>query len=132
MTEEQESWREISGSSGYLVSNFGRVKSLNFNRTGKPGILKQTQCGSYNTVNIRGKIRLVHRLVAEAFIPNPEKKPQVNHISCDTHDNRADNLEWVTREENLIKYFQSDKFKQIAEEQRRIAHEEKQKRNASI
>ncbi len=120
MTEEREVWREITGSSGYLVSNFGRVKSLNFNRTGKPGILKPTQCGSYNTVNIRGKIRLVHRLVAEAFIPNPERKPQVNHISCDTHDNRVENLEWVTRDENLQKYWASDKYRRILSEQRKV------------
>lgn len=120
MTEEREVWREISVASGYLVSNFGRVKSLNFNRTGKPVFLKQTQCGSYNTVNIRGKIRLVHRLVAEAFIPNPENKPQVNHISCDTHDNRVENLEWVTRDENFEKYWASEKYRRILSEQRKV------------
>ena len=120
MTDEQEVWSKVNGSSGYLVSTFGRVKSLNFNRTGKPGILKQTKSGRYSTVNIRGKIRLVHRLVAEAFIPNPDNKPQVNHISCDTHDNRADNLEWVTRDENLEKYWNSDKYRRILSEQRKV------------
>lgn len=120
MTEEQEVWREISGSSGYLVSNFGRVKSLNFKRTGKTHIMKQTKCGSYSTVNIQGKVRLVHRIVAEAFIPNPENKSQVNHISCDTHDNRVENLEWVTRDENLEKYWASDKYRRILSEQRKV------------
>lgn len=113
MTEEQEMWREISGATGYLVSNFGRVKSLNYKRTGKPGFLKQGTNNGRKVVVLNGKTRLVHRLVAEAFIPNPENKEEVNHKNCRPDDNRAENLEWMSKGENMIHYTHSEKFQRI-------------------
>lgn len=109
-----EIWKEIDGLDGYLVSDQGQVKSLNYRRTGKEQILKQSETGGYKVVCLQGKNFYVHRLVAEAFIPNLENKTEVNHINCITTDNRAENLEWVSKNENISHYFNSDKYYKIS------------------
>ena len=93
-----EIWRDIDGYEGlYQVSNFGRVKSF---QRGKPRILKAFLNSGYLSVVLyrdhKVKQCLVHRLVALAFIPNPEDKPLVNHINGVKTDNCVENLEWAT------------------------------------
>ena len=102
-----EIWKDIQGYEGlYQVSSNGNVLSLNYGRTGKPKEIKQilTKNG-YLRVHIGGKkfplIACVHILVANAFIPNPQNKPQVNHIDGNKQNNCVENLEWVTAKENV-------------------------------
>ena len=100
-----EIWKDIHGFEGlYQVSNLGRIKS-EFREGTKGGIIKQFVINKYLKVNLHkdGKEHFIytHRLVALAFVPNPENKPQVNHINGNKYDNRAINLEWSTNAENL-------------------------------
>ena len=99
-----EKWRPIRASPNYMVSNYGRVKSLARNyKYGSHAdmILRPGDRRGYKSVTlfIDGKrvYRSVHRLVAEAFIPNPDNLPIINHKDEDKANNRADNLEWCTR-----------------------------------
>jgi hypothetical protein len=99
---EKEFWKVAHlGDGKYYVSNFGRVK-------GPLKIIKlQTTKSGYHIIKIRSKNTipklksvLIHRLVAIAFIPNPNGKPFINHKNFNRKDNRVENLEWCTAKEN--------------------------------
>ncbi|NJL52917.1 MAG: endodeoxyribonuclease [Hydrococcus sp. SU_1_0] len=91
---------DIPGYEGYQVSNYGRVKN---SKTGK--ILKPYLTRGYLRVSLYNesgrKCKLVHRLVAEAFLPNPDNKFDVNHINGCKIDANVCNLEWVSASENM-------------------------------
>lgn len=95
-----EIWLPVVGYEGrYEVSNLGNVKSLNYENKGyvkllKPGVIKKGYLYVYLTKNGKEKRFFIHRLVAEAFIPNWFDDPQVNHIDEDKTNNNVDNLEW--------------------------------------
>lgn len=91
-------WKQIKGFENYQISNTGLVKKENL-------ILKPFDNNGYERIqlinnNIKSK-KLIHRLVAEHFIPNPNNKPQVNHKDTNKKNNNDWNLEWVTNQENV-------------------------------
>ena len=107
---EDEEWKEIVwADSNYFVSNKGRIISL-CNR--QPRILKPYVCNDYFCVSICGRDRRINRLVAKAFIENPEDKPIAHHKNHDKSVNTAENLSWATHSENTTAYYENKREKE--------------------
>ena len=113
-----EVWKDIPGYDGwYQVSNHSRVRSFRKNgfcdkRLIRPKILTgSVKLNGYVKVHLRkgddSKHISIHRIIAKAFIPNPENKPDINHIDGNPLNNNIHNLEWVTPSENAIHAFEN-------------------------
>lgn len=130
----EEEWRDIKGYEGlYQVSNLGRVRSLDryiINKSNK----RQYYNGKILNGNIRqGYLKLtlsknnsqktipIHILVAKTFIPNPESKPEVNHIDGNKANNCVNNLEWVTRSENELHAYKNGLAKPSLKQKEAVA-----------
>lgn len=104
MTKVKEIWKSIPKYEGrYEVSNLGRIRTIRFGRISvmRPHIHKGYCNLNVTDVNGVRKNMRVHRLVALAFIPNPENKPFINHKDCNRANNRIENLEWCNMSENV-------------------------------
>lgn len=107
------SLKEIKGFPGYYINRNGEVWSMKQER---PLLLKQNidrkgylRVGLYKGAAI--KLKFIHQLIAIAFIPNPEDKPHINHIDCNTLNNSVDNLEWCTNAENVAHSLKEGRYR---------------------
>lgn len=114
----EEIWKPIKHNPNYFVSNLGNIKRVGYKYTCRsrggnqitvttrdlqytPSVINNTGYFSVSIAPFRGH-KLLHRLIAEAFIPNPENKRCINHKNGNKLDNRLENLEWVTHGENNL------------------------------
>jgi len=96
--------KPINGLPGYLITDEGHVISIRYGkfRIMKPATINRRYLQHIFSINGRRSNKTTHRLVASAFIPNPQHKPAVNHIDGNKLNNSVTNLEWVTHSENMI------------------------------
>jgi hypothetical protein len=96
----EEVYKVIQGYENYSVSNFGNVINNKTGKTRKP----QSDKYGYRVVHLNGKLLKIHRLVANAFIANPHRKPHIDHIDNNRNNNISTNLRYVTQQENCFNH----------------------------
>ena len=105
----EELWKPVEDLPfGYEISSFGHMR-IDYGDHYEPLEVHNVKLGT--AIYINGIVYKIHRLVADAFIPNPDGKTMVKHIDGNLHNNRVDNLMWVSRSEESKKYFSSGKIK---------------------
>lgn len=123
-----EEWKKIDNFPNYEISNFGNVRNIKRNKE----ISAIYDKNGYKKVHLfnngKDKMLFVHRLVAKAFIPNPENKPTVNHIDGNTSNSNINNLEWATFSEQQLHSIYVLGNKNIITDKCRIAGINKRKR----
>lgn len=107
-------WKTLDFNPNYEANEDGRIRKINNRYEPKKYIDKD----GYEHINLSRKKYRVHRVIAMTFIPNPENKPEVNHINSIRDDNRAENLEWVTRSENQQHAFRNGRHQALREQAR--------------
>ena len=99
---EVETFVKVVGFDNYEVSNLGKIRNIKSRRVLKPQLRRDGYLMHGLWKNNKKKHLLLHRIVATAFIDNPEEKPQVNHIDENKLNNNLSNLEWCTARENIV------------------------------
>lgn len=140
LLNEVEVWKDVIGYEGlYIVSSMGRIKSLDRiiatsngkNQLHKGKMMKLLDNGNgYFFVRIKGKISYIHRLVAKAFIPNPDNLPEVDHIDTNKGNNKVGNLKWASRKDNCNNELTRSHITE-AQKGRKVSEETKRKLSES-
>lgn len=115
-------WKKIGEFRDFLISSNGKCFSLKTKKMLKPQ--KYPNGYLFYAFKINGKqyTRLIHRLIAKAFIPNPQNKPQIDHINTIKTDNRIENLRWVNQSENNLNSITRAKRLQTLKNSDKIKH----------